>query len=113
MRFRYPHAVIPLFSTMNTQTISNSTPFSNLQKSLFLQTRFFQPKIPFFTVFCSKRGSKFPPLPLKTNGYHGVSTAKVPRPGKVFYNITTLIVYYYYVTEFLFDCFWDSSFGRE
>lgn len=65
---------------MNTQTLSNSTPFSNLQKSLFLQTRFFQPKRPFFTVFCSKRASKFPPLPLKTNGYHGVSTAKVPRP---------------------------------
>ncbi|KAK2394672.1 DNA helicase [Trifolium repens] len=89
MRFRYTHAVIPLLSsssscsnffTMNTQTLFNFIPFSNLQKPLFLQTHRFQPKRGIFTVFCAKRSSKYPPSPLKTNGYHGASTAKVPRP---------------------------------
>jgi hypothetical protein len=92
MRFRYTHAVIPLLSsssscsnffTMNTQTLFNSIPFSNLKKPFFLQTHRFQPKRGIFTVFCAKRSSKYPPSPLKTNGYHGASTAKVPRPGKV------------------------------
>ncbi|CAJ2657864.1 unnamed protein product [Trifolium pratense] len=88
MRFRYPHAVIPLLSsssssnffTMNTQTLFYSIPFSNLKKPLFPQTHRFQPKRGIFTVFCAKRSSKYPPPPLKTNGYHGASTANVPRP---------------------------------
>ncbi|CAL5184198.1 unnamed protein product [Lathyrus oleraceus] len=83
MRFRYPHAVTPLLtfpsklSTMNTQTLSNSTPFSNLNKPLF---RRFQPKRGFFTVYCSKSTSKYPPTPLKINGYHATSIVKATKP---------------------------------
>lgn len=85
MRFRYHHALIVPFFSMNTQTLSNSTPFSNLKKPLSFLTHRFQPKRTIFTVFCSKkRNSKYPPLPLKTNGYHGASQAKVPKPGKFF-----------------------------
>ncbi|KAJ1414365.1 TOPRIM domain [Sesbania bispinosa] len=62
---------------MTTQTLFHSTPFSNLKKHPF------RPRRAFFTVFCSKPVSKYPPLPLKTNGYHGTSRASVPRPAQL------------------------------
>ncbi|KAL2970253.1 hypothetical protein AAZX31_15G128600 [Glycine max] len=85
MRLRYPHTLLPLFTslkltTMNTQTLFHSSPFPNLKNTFFSQRRRFPSHRPFFTVFCSKPISRNPPSPLRTNGYHGSSHASIPRP---------------------------------
>ncbi|KAG5005868.1 hypothetical protein JHK85_024410 [Glycine max] len=65
---------------MTTQTFFHSSPFPNLKNTLFSQRHRFPCHRPFFTVFCSKPISRNPPLPLRTNGYHGASQASIPRP---------------------------------
>lgn len=100
MRLRYPHTLLPLFTslkltTMNTQTLFHSSPFPNLKNTFFSQRRRFPSHRPFFTVFCSKPISRNPPSPLRTNGYHGSSHASIPRPGMVPFTVgdrTTLNV---------------------
>ncbi|KAK7303608.1 hypothetical protein RJT34_14518 [Clitoria ternatea] len=85
MRLRYPHTLLPLFSsssltTMTTQTLFLSSSFSNLKNTFSPQTHSFYPHRPFFTVFCSKPASRNPSSPLRTNGYIGASHASIPRP---------------------------------
>ncbi|KAG4990345.1 hypothetical protein JHK87_023802 [Glycine soja] len=86
MRLRYSHTLRPLLftssklTTMTTQTFFHSSPFPNLKNTLFSQRHRFPCHRPFFTVFCSKPISRNPPLPLRTNGYHGASHASIPRP---------------------------------
>ncbi|XP_027352791.1 twinkle homolog protein, chloroplastic/mitochondrial isoform X2 [Abrus precatorius] len=85
MRLRYPHTLLPLFSsskltTMTTQTLFHPSPFSHVKTTLSPQRHRFYPHRPFFTVFCSKPISRNPPSPLRTNGYLGASHASIPRP---------------------------------
>ncbi|BAT87716.1 Twinkle-like protein [Vigna angularis] len=85
MRLRYPYTLRPLFfssklSTMTPQTLFDSSPFSTLKNIPFCQRQRFLPHRPFFTVFCSKPTSRNPSSPLRTNGFHAVSHASIPRP---------------------------------
>ncbi|KAK7329649.1 hypothetical protein VNO77_23821 [Canavalia gladiata] len=82
MRLRYPYTLLPLFSssskltTMTTQSLFHSSPFSSLINTVSPQRYRLYPHRPFFTVFSSRN----PQTPLRTNGYHGASHASIPRP---------------------------------
>ena len=110
MRLRYPYTLRPLFfssklTAMTPQTLFHSSSFPTLKNTTFCQRHRLLPHRPFFTVFCSKPTSRNPPSPLRTNGYHGVSHASIPRPGEVPFSVgdrPALSVFQ--VANFL--CFW-------
>ncbi|XP_057428640.1 twinkle homolog protein, chloroplastic/mitochondrial [Lotus japonicus] len=88
MLLRHPHTLFPLFTssklatTMTTQTLFHTIPFSNLRNNLSLLPLRHSRRA-FFTVFCSKPVSKHLPSPLRTNGYAGASYSTVPRPARL------------------------------